>query len=97
MRHPRRNRGLASDDNLGAADHPLLHFAGQQIERTRVKGALQADVIASAGLLLAVSTPLAQAALISQGFSNKCTSRVRCLALPEDRLRRRSSQSAAGG
>jgi chromate transporter len=42
---------------------PLLHFAGRHIERTRVKGALQAVVIASAGLLLAASIPLAQAAL----------------------------------
>jgi chromate transporter len=42
---------------------PLVHFAGRHIERPRVKGALQAVVIASAGLLLAASIPLAQAAL----------------------------------
>ena len=41
---------------------PLVHFAGQ-IEHPRVKGMLQAVVIASAGLLLAASIPLAQAAL----------------------------------
>jgi chromate transporter len=42
---------------------PLLHFAGRHIERTKVKRALQAVVIASAGPLLAASIPLAQAAL----------------------------------
>ncbi len=42
---------------------PLVHFAGRHIERPRVKGALQAVVIASADLLLAASIPLAQAAL----------------------------------
>ena len=42
---------------------PLVHFAGRHIERTRVRGVLQSVVIASAGLLLAASIPLAQAAL----------------------------------
>jgi chromate transporter len=42
---------------------PLVHFAGRHIERPRVKGVLQAVVIASAGLLLAASIPLARDAL----------------------------------
>jgi chromate transporter len=42
---------------------PLVHFAGRYIERPRGKGALQAVVIASAGLLLAASIPLAHDAL----------------------------------
>jgi chromate transporter len=42
---------------------PLVHFAGRHIERPRVKGVLQAVVIASAGLLLAASIPLAHDAL----------------------------------
>jgi chromate transporter len=42
---------------------PLVHFAGRHIEHSRVKGVLQAVVIASAGLLLAASIPLAHDAL----------------------------------
>jgi chromate transporter len=42
---------------------PLVHFAGRHIERPRVKGVLQAVIIASAGLLLAASIPLAHDAL----------------------------------
>jgi chromate transporter len=42
---------------------PLVHFAGRHVERPRVKGVLQAVIIASAGLLLAASIPLARDAL----------------------------------
>ena len=42
---------------------PLVHFAGRHIERPRVKAVLQSIVIASAGLLLAASIPLARDAL----------------------------------
>lgn len=42
---------------------PLVHFAGRKIEHPRVKGVLQSVVIASAGLLLAASIPLARDAL----------------------------------
>lgn len=42
---------------------PLVHFAGRKIEHPRVKAILQAVVIASAGLLLAASIPLARDAL----------------------------------
>ena len=42
---------------------PLVHFAGKHIERPRIKSVLQAVVIASAGLLLAASLPLARDAL----------------------------------
>lgn len=43
---------------------PLVHFAGRNVEHPRVKGVLQTVVIASAGLLLAASIPLAGDALI---------------------------------
>jgi chromate transporter len=42
---------------------PLVHFAGRNIEHPRVKGILQTVVIASAGLLLAASIPLARDAM----------------------------------
>ena len=42
---------------------PLLKFAGSYVEHPRVKSAMQAVVIASAGLLLAAAVPLAQDAL----------------------------------
>lgn len=42
---------------------PLLHFAGRHIKHPKVKAVLQAVVIASAGLLLAASIPLALDAL----------------------------------
>jgi chromate transporter len=42
---------------------PLVRFAGRYTDRPRVKGVLQSVVIASAGLLLAASIPLARAAL----------------------------------
>jgi chromate transporter len=43
---------------------PLVHFAGRYTDHPRVRSVLQTVVIASAGLLLAASIPLAQAALI---------------------------------
>ena len=43
---------------------PLLHLAGRQAEHPRVKSTLQAVVVASAGLLLAATVPLACSALI---------------------------------
>jgi chromate transporter len=42
---------------------PLVHFAGRKIDHPRVKGVLETVVIASAGLLLAASIPLAHDAL----------------------------------
>jgi chromate transporter len=42
---------------------PLVHFAGRKIDHPRVKGVLETVVIASAGLLLAASIPLARDAL----------------------------------
>jgi chromate transporter len=42
---------------------PLVHFAGRKIEHPRVKSVPQSVVIASAGLLLAASIPLARDAL----------------------------------
>jgi chromate transporter len=42
---------------------PLVHFVGRKMEHPRVKSILQTVVIASAGLLLAASIPLAQDAL----------------------------------
>ena len=42
---------------------PLVRFAGQHIDHPKVRGVLQAVVIASAGLLLAASIPLARDAL----------------------------------
>ena len=42
---------------------PLVHFGGRKIEHPRVKAILQTIVIASAGLLLAASIPLAREAL----------------------------------
>jgi chromate transporter len=42
---------------------PLVHFAGRHSEHPRIKGVLQTVVIASAGLLLAASIPLAHDAL----------------------------------
>jgi chromate transporter len=42
---------------------PLVHFSGRHIHRPRVQSVLQADIIASAGLLLAASIPLAHDAL----------------------------------
>jgi chromate transporter len=42
---------------------PLVHFAGRTIDHPRVKGILETVVIASAGLLLAASIPLARDAL----------------------------------
>ena len=42
---------------------PLVHFAGRKAEHPRVKAVLEAVVLASAGLLLAASLPLAKAAV----------------------------------
>jgi chromate transporter len=42
---------------------PLVHFSGKHIDHPRVRYVLQAVVIASAGLLLAASIPLARDAL----------------------------------
>jgi chromate transporter len=42
---------------------PLVHFSGKHIDHPRVRSVLQAVVIASAGLLLAASIPLARDAL----------------------------------
>lgn len=42
---------------------PLVHFVGRRMEHPRVKSILQSVVIASAGLLLAASIPLARDAL----------------------------------
>jgi chromate transporter len=42
---------------------PLVHFVGRRMDHPRVKSVLQAVVIASAGLLLAASIPLAKEAL----------------------------------
>jgi chromate transporter len=42
---------------------PLVHFSGRHIHRPRVQSVLQAVIIASAGLLLAASIPLARDAL----------------------------------
>jgi chromate transporter len=42
---------------------PLVHFIGRRMEHPRVKGLLHTVVIASAGLLLAASIPLARDAL----------------------------------
>ena len=42
---------------------PLVEFAGRKLEHPRVKGMLQTVIIASAGLLLAASIPLARDAL----------------------------------
>ena len=42
---------------------PLVHFVGRRIEHPRVRSILQTVVIASAGLLLAASIPLAKDAL----------------------------------
>jgi chromate transporter len=42
---------------------PLVHFSGKHIDHPRVRCVLQAVVIASAGLLLAASIPLARDAL----------------------------------
>jgi chromate transporter len=42
---------------------PLVHFGGRKREHPRVKAILQTIVIASAGLLLAASIPLAREAL----------------------------------
>ena len=42
---------------------PLVHFAGRKAEHPRVKAILEAVVLASAGLLLAASLPLARAAI----------------------------------
>lgn len=42
---------------------PLVHLAGRYTSRPRVKAVLQSVVIASAGLLLAASIPLARVAL----------------------------------
>jgi chromate transporter len=42
---------------------PLVHFSGRHIHRPRVQSVLQAVIIASAGLLLAASIPLAHDAL----------------------------------
>jgi chromate transport protein ChrA len=42
---------------------PLVHFAGRKAEHPRVKAILRAVVLASAGLLLAASLPLARAAV----------------------------------
>jgi chromate transporter len=37
---------------------PLVHFVGRRMEHPSVKSALQAVIIASAGLLLAAAIPL---------------------------------------
>jgi chromate transporter len=42
---------------------PLVHFAGRKAEHPRVKAILESVVLASAGLLLAASVPLAKAAV----------------------------------
>jgi chromate transporter len=42
---------------------PLVHFSGRHIQGPRVQSVLQAVVIASAGLLLVASIPLAREAL----------------------------------
>jgi chromate transporter len=42
---------------------PLVHYAGARIEHPRAKTALNAVVIASAGLLLAASIPLVESAI----------------------------------
>jgi chromate transporter len=42
---------------------PLVHFSGRHIDHPRVRSVLQAVVIASAGLLVAASIPLARDAL----------------------------------
>jgi chromate transporter len=42
---------------------PLVHFSGRHIDLPRVRSVLQSVVIASAGLLLAASIPLARDAL----------------------------------
>ena len=42
---------------------PLVHFVGRRMEHARVRSILQTVVIASAGLLLAASIPLAKDAL----------------------------------
>ncbi len=42
---------------------PLIHYVGKKMEHSRVKSVLQAVVIASAGLLLAASIPLAESGL----------------------------------
>ena len=42
---------------------PLVHFVGRKMEHPRVKGVFHNVVIASAGLLLAASIPLARDAL----------------------------------
>ena len=42
---------------------PLVHYTGRHIEHPRVKAILQAVVLASAGLLLAATIPLAHVAL----------------------------------
>jgi len=42
---------------------PLVYFAGRHTDHPRVRSVLQTVVIASAGLLLAASIPLARAAL----------------------------------
>lgn len=42
---------------------PLVHFAGRWIDHPRVRSVLQTVIIASAGLLLAASIPLARDAL----------------------------------
>lgn len=42
---------------------PLVHFVGRRMEHPRVRSILQTVVIASAGLLLAASIPLARDAL----------------------------------
>jgi chromate transporter len=42
---------------------PLVHFAGRKAEHPRVRAILETVVLASAGLLLAASLPLAKAAV----------------------------------
>jgi chromate transporter len=42
---------------------PLVHFAGRKAEHPRVKSVLETVVLASAGLLLTASLPLAKAAV----------------------------------
>ena len=44
---------------------PLIHFVGRRMNNPRVKSALQAILVASAGLLAAATIPLAQSALTS--------------------------------
>jgi chromate transporter len=55
---------------------PLVHFAGRHMQHPRLRSMFEAVVIASAGLLLAVSVPLAHAAL-----SGKLTLGVAALSL----------------